>query len=197
MCGCCHHTLQPPPPPHSPQSGLPTYPVWSTSDGNGNGSPTGSAFIPAESDTYLTQNDQWFWKPGSVYRDLATLKQVYLSTVGANSKLLLNIAPDNTGRVPDDAVAIYTQFGQWIQQCYGPGVELMSTNGTGLSLALTLPYSTIIDRVVSARLAAARCKWAVQVGGEWRAGGRDSPPQLVHHRMQQWAGSGCWRPEVK
>jgi hypothetical protein len=67
-----------PPPPHPPQSGLPSYPVWSTtsSGDNGNGSPTGDAFIPAESDTYLTVNDQWFWKPGSVYRDLATLKQV-------------------------------------------------------------------------------------------------------------------------
>jgi len=100
--------------------------------------------------------------------------------VGANSKLMLNIAPDNTGRVPDDAVAVYSQFGQWIQSCWAPGVELASVNGTGASLVLTLPYSTIVDRVVIQEdLTNGEQVWAYSVELQDTANGPNAPWQLV------------------
>jgi alpha-L-fucosidase len=97
------------------ESGHPSaaYPIWSTAtDGGvdqhgqkcgpsnlycGGGSPNGSRWAPAESDTTLQENDAWFYKPGVSIRPLEDMKAVYHDTVGHNSNLLLDIAPDNTG----------------------------------------------------------------------------------------------------
>jgi hypothetical protein len=41
------------------------------------------------------------------------------STVGANTNLLLDIAPAPNGSIPADAKARYAEFGAWIKACYG------------------------------------------------------------------------------
>ena len=87
------------------ESGLPQYPIWSTSVdcGPGVGSPDGAYFCPAESDTTLQENDQWFWKPGFPIRNLTELQDVYYHTVGQNTNLLLNAAANSSGLI--DAAA--------------------------------------------------------------------------------------------
>ena len=47
------------------------------------------------------------------------IHQVYHHTVGQNSNLLLNLAPNKTGNVPEKAMQLYVQLGQWIRSCYG------------------------------------------------------------------------------
>ncbi|MEO3765638.1 alpha-L-fucosidase [Streptomyces sp. B8F3] len=71
-------------------------------------------WAPAECDGRL-QGDSWFWDQGARPVSLDTLKGMYLNSVGKNCQLLLNVAPDNTGRLPDDAVSRMNEFGDWIR----------------------------------------------------------------------------------
>ncbi len=56
------------------ESGFLSYPIWSTADGPGSGSPTSPTFRPCESDTTVTESDCWFWKPSTTYRPIAELQ---------------------------------------------------------------------------------------------------------------------------
>lgn len=69
---------------------------------------------PAECDGRL-QAPSWFWDQGARPVSLDTLKNMYLNSVGKNCQLLLNVAPDNTGRFPDEAVSRMKEFGDWIR----------------------------------------------------------------------------------
>ena len=83
------------------ETGMPNYPIWSTSTncGRGPGSPDGEFFCPVESDTTLQEDEQWFWKPGLPIRNLSELQQVYYHTVGQNTNLLLNIPGNSSGLI--------------------------------------------------------------------------------------------------
>jgi len=127
------------------ESGHPLYPVWSTG-GSGTGDPNSNEWDPAESDTTLQNYDTWFWKKGVTLRSFADLQGVYHDTVGANSNLIMDLAPDDTGLVPQDAVQRYAQFGDWITKCYGK--SLAQTSGSGNKIVLQLPSSMAVDRVI-------------------------------------------------
>lgn len=64
--------------------------------------------------------------------------------------MLLNIAPDADGLVPDEAMALYTQFGKWVQSCYGNPPAIVAKPPNGPSVVLPIPSSLgAIDRVVA------------------------------------------------
>ena len=75
---------------------------------------------PVEADTPLRKL-HWFWHPN----DEASLKSVdelmtmYEKTVGRGGQLMLGIAPDNRGLLPDSDVQRLKEFGSAIQQRYG------------------------------------------------------------------------------
>ena len=75
---------------------------------------------PVEADTPLRKL-HWFWHPN----DEASLKSVdelvdtYNKTVGRGGQLMLGIAPDRTGRVPEVDVARLKEFGDAIKLLYG------------------------------------------------------------------------------
>src|SRR6202161_3286800 len=74
-------------------------------------------YRPAEADTPL-RKDHWFWHPN----DEASLKSVsellatYDATVGRGAQLMLGIAPDNRGRIPDSDVKRLAEFGAALDQ---------------------------------------------------------------------------------
>ncbi len=73
---------------------------------------------PAECDARIRAN--WFWHPG----DAATLKSVeyllgmYHGSVGRGANLLLNVAPDTRGLLPEQDVARLREFRQAVQAIY-------------------------------------------------------------------------------
>ncbi|MGC2764536.1 MAG: alpha-L-fucosidase [Candidatus Acidiferrum sp.] len=75
---------------------------------------------PAEADTPLRRL-HWFWHPN----DEASLKSVpelvvdYEQSVGRGAQLMLGIAPDRNGRVPDVDVARLKEFGEAVRKMYG------------------------------------------------------------------------------
>ena len=118
------------------ESGLPNYPIWSTSQhcSSGQGGPGENSFCPAESDTTLQQFDRWFWRPNFPIRSLDELKSVYYHTVGQNTNLLLNAAANSSGLIESASMKRYQEFGDWISKCFKNPV--LSTSGKGYTFAL-------------------------------------------------------------
>jgi len=107
------------------ESGMPSYPVWSTGcDAPGAGSqgvsPESSPtqFCPKGSDATLQSPDVWFWQKGTPIKSLATLIEMYHSTVGNNAVLELDFAIDRTGNIDPVHAVRYREFGAWIRDCY-------------------------------------------------------------------------------
>jgi alpha-L-fucosidase len=73
-----------------------------------------------EADTPLRKS-HWFWHPNdeASLKSLAELVDDYNNSVGRGAELMLGIAPDRTGRVPDADVARLKEFGDAIRKLYG------------------------------------------------------------------------------
>jgi alpha-L-fucosidase len=73
-------------------------------------------WFPIECDTMMVGH--WFWD-GTPPRSLATLLNFYYTSVGRNSILLLNVAPDKEGRFSDDSVNRLQEFHHAVQTIFG------------------------------------------------------------------------------
>jgi alpha-L-fucosidase len=73
-------------------------------------------WFPDECDTMMIGH--WFWD-GTQPRDLATLLNYYYTSVGRNSILLLNVAPDKRGLFSDDSVKRLHEFHDALQKIFG------------------------------------------------------------------------------
>jgi alpha-L-fucosidase len=102
------------------ESGRVNYEDWDVIDRHG--------FLrwrPVESDTPL-RNLHWFWHPN----DEASLKSVdellttWDETVGRGAQLMLGLAPDRRGLLPDTDVARLTEFGKALRQRYAHNLAL-------------------------------------------------------------------------
>ena len=64
------------------------------------GSPDGTAWVPAECDVPL--RDGWFDSSANegTQKSVEQLMEIWFSSVGRGANLLLNVAPDHTGRIP-------------------------------------------------------------------------------------------------
>jgi alpha-L-fucosidase len=80
---------------------------------------------PVEADTPL-RNGHWFWHPN----DEASLKSVdellttWDETVGRGAQLMLGLAPDRRGLLPDADVARLTDFGKALRERYAHNLAL-------------------------------------------------------------------------
>jgi len=70
-----------------------------------NGDPNGTVWRPGETDVSIRPG--WFYHPAedTKVKSGAELLQLYLTSVGRNSKLLLNVPPSRAGLLPDTDVA--------------------------------------------------------------------------------------------
>lgn len=75
---------------------------------------------PAEADTPL-RTDHWFWHPNDEksLKSLAELVETYHKTVGRGAQLMLGLAPDKRGLLPESDVARLKEFGAEIRRIYG------------------------------------------------------------------------------
>lgn len=86
---------------------------------------------PVEADTPLRKL-HWFWHPN----DEASLKSVpellslYEQSVGRGGQLVLGIAPDRRGLLPDADVARLKEFGSAVREIYGRDLALNHTHST-------------------------------------------------------------------
>ncbi|RZU43307.1 alpha-L-fucosidase [Edaphobacter modestus] len=80
---------------------------------------------PIEADTPLRKL-HWFWHPNdeSSLLSVDELLDIYTRTVGRGAQLMLGLAPDNTGRLPDADVARLREFGEAVQRLYSTNLAL-------------------------------------------------------------------------
>ncbi len=94
------------------EAGVVNYENWNVIDRHGY-----LRWRPVEADTPLRRN-HWFWHPndeGSL-KSLDELLATYDQTVGRGAQLMLGLAPDNRGLLPDSDVARLREFGNVLRQ---------------------------------------------------------------------------------
>jgi alpha-L-fucosidase len=91
-----------------------------------------------EADTPL-RNLHWFWHPKDEQslKSLDELLATYDQTVGHGAQLMLGVAPDNRGLIPDSDAARLKEFGAAIRARYGHNLAL-EHNATSADLAAAL-----------------------------------------------------------
>lgn len=81
-------------------------------------------WYPAEVDVSIRPG--WFWHASedSLVKDVSKLADIYLSSVGRNAVLLLNVPPDNRGLITDHDIRSLQEFRAWIDEMYS--VDLLN-----------------------------------------------------------------------
>lgn len=89
------------------------------------GSRGGEHWVAAEADTKIN-NSGWFWHKGQENRvkSLDKLIDTWFRSVGYGANLILNVAPDQTGRLDPADVARLMEFKKWRDQLYATDYAL-------------------------------------------------------------------------
>jgi len=103
---------------------------------------------PAEADTPL-RHGHWFWHPNSEKRlkSLDELMEIYHKTVGRGAQLVLGIAPDSRGLLPEADVKRLEEFGAEIRRIYSKPLAAADRNNPDI---LWIKEKQPVDRVVLA-----------------------------------------------
>jgi alpha-L-fucosidase len=102
------------------ESGRVPYENWNVIDRHGY-----LRWRPVEADTPL-RNEHWFWHPNdeASLKSLNELLTTYDETVGRGAQLMLGLAPDRRGLLPDNDVARLEEFGAALRARYGNNLAL-------------------------------------------------------------------------
>ncbi len=82
-------------------------------------------YRPAEADTPL-RKDHWFWHPHdeTSLKSVSELMATYNQTVGRGAQLMIGLAPDRRGLLPDADVRRLKEFGEAVGSIYAPEKNL-------------------------------------------------------------------------
>jgi alpha-L-fucosidase len=102
------------------ESGRVPYENWNVIDRHGY-----LRWRPVEADTPL-RDLHWFWHPNDdkSLKSLDELLTTYDQTVGHGAQLMLGVAPDNRGLIPDSDAARLKEFGEAIHARYSHNLAL-------------------------------------------------------------------------
>jgi len=128
------------------EDGVAPYPCWNTaetakvsmfSDDTMDWLSGTSAWVPAECDVPI-RKEHWFWHPNEESRllSLDQLMDIYYRSVGHGCNLLLNVAPDDRGLLPEADVSRVLEFGAEIRCRLGKPYAQASGQGDVLELEL-------------------------------------------------------------
>lgn len=138
------------------EDGYAPYPAWnavSEADARSgvstaqHGTPNGNLWLPLECDT--TIRDAWFWNTenADTLKGVEKLMDIYYRTVGHGAVLLLNVAPDATGLIPEADAKRAVEFGYEVRRRFGKSVA--ETRGQGYLAELSFAEPTRIDHVMT------------------------------------------------
>jgi len=108
------------------ESGVVPYENWNVIDRHGY-----LRWRPVEADTPLRKL-HWFWHPNdeASLKSLDELLTMYDQTVGRGAQLMLGLAPDRRGLLPDSDVARLEEFGKAVRERYGNNLALAHAPAT-------------------------------------------------------------------
>jgi alpha-L-fucosidase len=103
-------------------------------------------YRPAEADTPL-RKEHWFWHPNDEtnLKSVSELLDTYDRTVGRGAQLMIGLAPDNRGLLPDADVNRLKEFGEALGSIYAPAKNLATraTNASAYHAALDSDPDTV------------------------------------------------------
>lgn len=106
-------------------------------------------WVPAECDVPI-RKQSWFWHEGeeNKIRSHEELVDIYYRSVGHGCNLLMNLAPDNRGLIPDaDADAAIALLDEMRRRFGAPVGE---TSGSGLLVTWASPHPVTVDHAMIA-----------------------------------------------
>ncbi|MFK2878939.1 alpha-L-fucosidase [Rhodanobacter hydrolyticus] len=168
----------------------------------GHGDPHGSAWRPGESDVSIRPG--WFWHPeeDDEVRSPDALMELYFSSVGRNSKLLLNVPPNRDGLFEDTDIASLQGFTAKRTALLAANL-LQGASVHASSSDIAHPASNVLDANPDAYWSAARSvrnawlefelphevEFDTLELGEAIALGQG----IANHRVETW-NDGAWQP---
>ncbi|MEY9907258.1 alpha-L-fucosidase [Catenulispora sp. MAP12-49] len=93
--------------------------ILSQRNADGTSAWNGLRWTPAECDTTLSANHNWYWHPGDTLQSQSALTDLYYSSVGQNCNLLLDVPPNQQGVFDSSAVTALTNFHNAISATFG------------------------------------------------------------------------------
>ena len=81
--------------------------------------------MAADRSRHPRRTEHWFWHPNdeNSLKPLAELLETYHRTAGRGAQLMLGLAPDKRGRLPESDVARLQEFGPETRRIYGGGED--------------------------------------------------------------------------
>jgi alpha-L-fucosidase len=116
------------------ESGRVSFENWNVIDRHGY-----LRWRPVEADTPL-RNEHWFWHPNDEksLKSLNELLTTWDQTVGRGAQLMLGVAPDNRGLLPDSDVARLREFGAALKARASHNLALAHSAATTPEIAAAL-----------------------------------------------------------
>ncbi|WP_169084387.1 alpha-L-fucosidase [Paenibacillus sp. PL91] len=138
------------------EDGVASYPCWNTNesaklsmytDDMAAWLPETPSWVPAECDVPI-RKDRWFWHPNDEHtlRSLDNLLDIYYRSVGHGATLLLNLAPDNRGLLPEADVNRLLELTSEIKRRFSSPIA--QTVGEGDSILLAFESATEVNHVI-------------------------------------------------
>ena len=105
-------------------------------------------FLPAECDCRIRRRN-WFYSDNDAHtlKSLDELMGLYYYSVGRGSNLLINIAPDRRGLLPEADAARFVEFGAAVRERFAHPIEARLTQN-GNKYTLELPDEMLVNHVV-------------------------------------------------
>ena len=75
-------------------------------------------WYPAEVNTTILGNSQWFWARNKHPRTVTQLVDIFYTSVGRNGNLILNLSPDKRGLVPDNQLEALSRTAEIINETF-------------------------------------------------------------------------------
>ncbi len=138
------------------------------------GDPNGKYYIPAMSDAPLRGKGghDWFWEPDrshTIY-PLSDLLAMYEKSVGRNTTLILGVAPNADGLIPDSDAIRLIEFGETIKQKYSKPLAQTSRKGDTIHLSLSQSQSVnliLIQEDITKGERVRKFTLEAQIQGNW------------------------------
>ncbi|HEY2806578.1 MAG TPA: alpha-L-fucosidase [Gemmatimonadales bacterium] len=112
------------------------------------GDADGSVWRPGETDTSIRPG--WFWHPAddARIRRGSTLNDLYLTSVGRNSKLLLNVPPNRAGLLSEEDISALNDFRDWRTNAFAQDLAAGARRSQrGSVLTIEMPRPVLFNAV--------------------------------------------------
>jgi len=96
-------------------------------------------WYPAEVNTTILQNSQWFWAHNKPPRTVTQLVDIYYTSVGRNGNLILNLSPDKRGLIPDNQLEALSRTADIINETFATNLAAAGTVTADTSNAMNGP----------------------------------------------------------